>query len=107
MVDLYWLVVVSLLCFTWWLYPIKWLIFGRKPKANNDDTDDPFRLLRDTENAIIDALKNSNGTALQMNIKNSLPENMKLCFDEAVNELYQNGVIKTSKDGGRVRLKLA
>lgn len=93
------------LCFAWWLYPIKRLLFGRKTKATGGD--DSYRLMRETENAILEALKNSNnGTALQSDIKNSLSGVMKPYFDEAVHELYQNGKIKTSKDGSRVRLEL-
>ncbi len=92
------------LCFAWWLYPIKWLLFGRKSKSGSGDS---FQLLHETETAILDALKKyDNGTALQANIKNSLSGNMKPYFDEAVHELYQNGKIKTSKDGSRVRLEL-
>lgn len=91
------------LCFAWWLYPIKWLLFGKKLKG---DDSDPF-ILRDTEIAIINALESSdNRTALQSSIKNSLSAKLKPYFEEAVNELYQNGKIKMSKDGSRVRLEL-
>lgn len=98
------------LCFAWWLYPIKWLLFGRSKKTPPDEPDGngyDWRLLREAENGILDFLKKSNGgTALQVTVKNSLSRRLVSYFDDAVRELYQNGKIKTSKDGDRIRLEL-
>lgn len=63
--------------------------------------------MRETEEGIIDFLEKSNGgTALQVDIKKSLSERLKPYFDDAVHELYENGKIKTLKDGNRIRLEL-
>ena len=98
------------LCFAWWLYPIKWLLFGKSKKTPSDEMDvDGYdlRLLREAEDGILDFLKKSNGgTALQVTVKNSLSRRLASYFDDAVRELYQNGKIKTSKDGDRIRLEL-
>lgn len=96
------------LCFAWWLYPIKWLLFGKSknPPLDEEGVYDR-RLLREAEEDILDFLQKSNGgTALQVTVKNSLSRRLMPYFDDAVHELYQNGKIKTSKDGDRIRLEL-
>ena len=87
---------------------IKWLKSRKSPNApSNVDNDDSYWLIRETEEAIIDFLKNANsGTALQVDIKKSLSGRLTPFFDDAVHELYEKGKIKTSKDGNRVRLEL-
>ena len=81
------------LCFAWWVYPIKWFL---SRKSSNS-----------AEGHIINFLRNSSGgTALQVDVKRTLPGDLTPYFDQAVHELYQNGKIKTSKEGGRIRLEL-
>lgn len=95
------------LCFAWWVYPIKWLISKKSSNVSNTGNENWGWLLRETEDYIIDFLKNTNGgTALQVDIKKSLSSRLTSCFDEAVHDLYQSGKIKTSKEGGRIRLEL-
>lgn len=92
------------LCFAWWVYPIK-RFFSKK--SSNAASENRGRLLHETERYIMNFLNNSNGgAALQVDIKRTLPSSLTPYFDEAVHELYQNGEIKTSKDGGRIRLEL-
>lgn len=96
------------LCVALWLYPIKWFLSGKLSNVSLDaDNDNQYRLMRETEENIIDFLEKSGGTALQVDIKKSLPGRLMPCFDAAVHELYENGKIKTLKDGNRIRLELA
>lgn len=93
------------LCIAWWLYPIKWLL-QQKPSDVSSDSDDVY-LMRETEEGIIDFLKKSNGgTALQVDVKKSLSGKLTPYFDDAVHELYENGKIKTLKDGNYIKLEL-
>ena len=85
------------LCIAWWLYPIKWIL---SKKSSNRDNKDVYQLKRETAESIIDFLKNSGGTALQTDIKKSISKKLEPY------ELYQNGKIKTLKDGSRIRLEL-
>lgn len=94
------------LCVAWWLYPIKWFLSGKLSNASSDN-DNQYRLMRETEESIIDFLEKSGGTTLQVDIKKSLSGRLTPCFDDAVHELYENGKIKTLKDGNRIRLELA
>lgn len=71
------------------------------------DNDSWYQLMRETKKSIIDFLEESNeGTALQVDIKKSLSKRLVPYFDDAVHELYENGQIKTLKDGNRIRLEL-
>jgi hypothetical protein len=56
--------------------------------------------------SIIDFMKSSGGTALQTDVKKGISKKLEPYFDDAVHELYQNGKIKTLKDGSRIRLEL-
>ena len=90
----------------WWLYPILYLV--RRTKAAPvpaADVPDPRRR-EEVMLAVLDAVQRSGGSALQVDVKASLPSWMSDYFDDAVRELYENGRIKTSKDGARVRLEL-
>ena len=93
------------LLFAWWIYPLKWLL--RKSKDESPNIDDSYRLVRETKETVLDILKESDGgTALQVDVKRNLPGHLASYFDEAVRGLYEDGKIKTSKDGSRVRLEL-
>lgn len=93
------------LFFAWWIYPLIWWL--RKSKEETPIIDAPYRLVRETKETIFDILKNSDGgTALQVDVKRNLPGRLAPYFDEAVRGLYEDGKIKTSKDGSRVRLEL-
>lgn len=93
------------LLFAWWIYPLKWWL--RKSKDETSITDDSYRLVRETKETVLDILKKSDsGTALQVDVKRNLPGRLAAYFDEAVHGLYEDGKIKTSKDGSRVRLEL-
>lgn len=92
------------LCFAWWVYPIKWFL---SRKSSNSVSENQGRLLHEAEGHIINFLRNSSGgTALQVDVKRTLPGDLTPYFDQAVHELYQSGKIKTSKEGGRIRLEL-
>lgn len=93
------------LLFAWWIYPLKWWL--RKSKDETPIINDSYRLVLETKEAVLDLLKKSvNGTALQVDIKRNLSGWLAPYFDEAVRGLYEDGKIKTSKDGNRVRLEL-
>ena len=85
------------LVFAWWVYPIKWLLSRKSPKAAAvSDVDQWYPLVHETEEFIISFLKDTDGgAALQVDVKSGLPH-----------ELYEDGKIKTSKAGSRVRLEL-
>lgn len=96
----------------WWFYPIKWILskkFSDKDNRDYTDTTDytnTYQLRRETAENIMDFIKNAGGTALQTDVKKNISRKLEPYFDDAVRDLYQNGKIKTSKDGNRIRLEL-
>lgn len=96
------------LCIAWWLYPIKWFLSRKSSNtSSNADNDNWYQLIRESKEYIIEFLEKSNdGTALQVDIKKSLSNRLVPYFDDAVHELYEDGQIKTLKDGNRIRLEL-
>lgn len=72
----------------------------------NDRGPGSFREACETMESIIDFMKSSGGTALQTDVKKGISKKLEPYFDDAVHELYQNGKIKTLKDGSRIRLEL-
>ena len=95
----------------WWLYPIVRLLTRKKKSASVSvsvgviDGPDP-RKLQEVMLAVLDAVQRSGGSALQVEVKASIPGWMTDYFEDAVHELYENGKIRMSKDGARVRLDL-
>ena len=95
------------LCIAWWLYPVKWLLLKKFSNLADTDNTNQYQLIRETKKEIIDFLKKSDGnTALQVDVKKSLSGRLIPYFDDAVHELYEDGKIKTLKDGSRIRLEL-
>ena len=94
--------------FAWWVYPIKYLLLRKFSNASSDAYNhNYYQLMWETKESIIDFLKKSDGsTALQVEIKKSLSGRLVPYFDDAVHELYEDGILKTLKDGNRIRLEL-
>lgn len=95
------------LLFAWWLYPIMHLVRRRSGEApaHGGGGYDP-RKMEQTMAAVVDVLRELGGSALQTEVKKRLPAWAAAYFEDAVNELYQNGRLGLSKDGPRVRLEL-
>lgn len=95
------------LMFAWWLLPLVHLLSRKKEgKSGPGGGGSDRRRLEDTMGAVVDALRELGGSALQVDVKKRLPAWAASCFDEAVHELYENGRVRMSKDGSRVRLDL-
>lgn len=95
------------LAFAWWVLPIMYLVrrkFGEGSAASGSGYD--FRKREQTMAAVVDVLRELGGSALQVDVKKRLPAWASAYFDDAVNELYQNGRLGLSKEGSRVRLEL-
>ena len=90
----------------WWFYPIKWILSKKFSDKDNKDNEDIWQLIPETKESIMDFIKESGGTALQTDVKKGIPRRLEPYFDNAVHDLYQDGKIKTSKDGSRIRLEL-
>lgn len=94
------------LMFAWWLLPLVHLLSRKKEGKSGPGGGSDRRRLEDTMGAVVDALRELGGSALQVDVKKRLPAWAASCFDEAVHELYENGRVRMSKDGSRVRLDL-
>lgn len=94
------------LMFAWWLLPLVHLLSRKKGGGPGNGGGSDRRRLEDTMVAVVDALRELGGSALQVDVKKRLPAWAASCFDEAVHELYENGRVRMSKDGSRVRLDL-
>lgn len=94
------------LMFAWWLLPLVHLLSRKKEGKSGPGSGSDRRRLEDTMGAVVDALRELGGSALQVDVKKRLPAWAASCFDEAVHELYENGRVRMSKDGSRVRLDL-
>ena len=94
------------LMFAWWLLPLVHLLSRKKEGGPGPGGGSDRRRLEDTMRAVVDALGELGGSALQVDVKKRLPSWAAPCFEDAVHELYENGRVRMSKDGSRVRLDL-
>ena len=94
------------LMFAWWLLPLVHLLSRKKEGGPGSGGGSDRRRLEDTMRAVVDALRELGGSALQVDVKKLLPSWAAPCFEDAVHELYENGRVRMSKDGSRVRLDL-
>lgn len=94
------------LMFAWWLLPLVHLLSRKKEGGPGPGSGSDRRRLEDTMGAVVDTLRGLGGSALQVDVKKRLPAWTASYFEDAVHELYENGKLRMSKDGSRVRLDL-
>ena len=86
------------LCFAWWVYPIKWFL---SRKSSNAVSENQGRLLHEAEGHIINFLRNSSdGTALQVDVKRTLPGDLTPYFDQAKARAKKGGARIGTKNTG-------